>query len=399
MSTESARVSHRKLTMSALALGLIAALVVVSGLATRSSRAAQLRERVQSQTVPTVALIKPDAAGAASTLDLPGRIEAFARAPLYARVSGYLKSWKVDIGAKVRAGQLLAEIETPDLDQQLLQAEAELASARSNAALATSTSKRWQSMLANDSVSRQEAEEKSGDLSTKQSAVNALQANVERFQALKRFARILAPFDGVVTARATDVGALINVGAGPGSELFVVSDTKKLRVYVNLPQNYVAAVRQGSKARLSVPENPGKVYAATVQSLAQSINSGSGSMLIQLTVDNDRADLLPGGFANLSFELPRARGRLSIPPSALINGRGGLRVALVGADGKVTLKSVSVARDLGAVIEIATGLSASDQVIESPPDGLADGDLVRVAPASAKAAAAQPSGKPESGKQ
>jgi RND family efflux transporter MFP subunit len=401
MSPESARpsVSRRKLQIAAVVLALSAAAVVLAGLATRRSQATELRERAESQTVPTVVLIAPVQTGASATLDLPGRIEANARAPIYARVSGYLKNWNVDIGARVRNGQLLAEIETPDLDQQLLQAQAELSTAKANAALAASTAKRWQSMLASDSVSRQEAEEKSGDLSAKQSVVNALQANVERFQTLKHFARIVAPFDGVVTARSTDVGALINVGAGPGSELFVVSDTRKLRVYVSLPQNYVSAIRQGSKARLSVPENPGKFYAATVQSLAQAISSGSGSMLIQLTVDNARADLLPGGFANLSFELPRASGSLSVPPSALINGKDGLRVAVVGADNKVTLKSVTVARDLGAVIELASGLSANDRLIESPPDGIANGDPVRVATANATGTPSQPPGKRESGKE
>ncbi len=397
MSPDPARpaVSHRKLQLIAVVMALVAVGVVVAGITTRQSEAAQLRERADAQAVVTVAVITPARTGTSATLDLPGRIEAFARAPIYARVSGYLKSWHVDIGGRVKTGQLLAEIETPDLDQQLLQAQAELASAKANAALATTTAKRWQALLANDAVSRQEAEEKTGDLTTKQSVVNALQANLDRFQALKRFTRIVAPFDGVVTARSTDVGALINVGGAPGSELFVVSDIRKLRVYVSLPQNYVSTVRQGSKARLTVPENPAKSHAATVQSLSQAINAASGSMLIQLAADNANGELLPGGFANVSFDLPRAAGALSIPPSALIFNKAGLRVGTVGADGKVQLKAVTVARDLGSVIEIATGLSAEDRVIESPPDGIADGDAVRVASAAPKVDAA---GKRERGK-
>ena len=397
MSPDPARpaVSHRKLQLIAVVMALVAVGVVVAGITTRQSEAAQLRERADAQAVVTVAVITPARTGTSATLDLPGRIEAFARAPIYARVSGYLKSWHVDIGGRVKTGQLLAEIETPDLDQQLLQAQAELASAKANAALATTTAKRWQALLANDAVSRQEAEEKTGDLTTKQSVVNALQANLDRFQALKRFTRIVAPFDGVVTARSTDVGALINVGGAPGSELFVVSDIRKLRVYVSLPQNYVSAVRQGSKARLTVPENPAKSHAATVQSLSQAINAASGSMLIQLAADNANGELLPGGFANVSFDLPRAAGALSIPPSALIFNKAGLRVGTVGADGKVQLKAVTVARDLGSVIEIATGLSADDRVIESPPDGIAEGDAVRVASAEPKVNAA---GKRERGK-
>lgn len=397
MSPDPARpaVSHRKLQLIAVVMALVAVGVVVAGITTRQSEAAQLRERADAQAVVTVAVITPARTGTSTTLDLPGRIEAFARAPIYARVSGYLKSWHVDIGGRVKTGQLLAEIETPDLDQQLLQAQAELASAKANAALATTTAKRWQALLANDAVSRQEAEEKTGDLTTKQSVVNALQANLDRFQALKRFTRIVAPFDGVVTARSTDVGALINVGGAPGSELFVVSDIRKLRVYVSLPQNYVSAVRQGSKARLTVPENPAKSHAATVQSLSQAISAASGSMLIQLAADNANGELLPGGFATVSFDLPRAAGALSIPPSALIFNKAGLRVGTVGADGKVQLKAVTVARDLGSVIEIATGLSADDRVIESPPDGIAEGDAVRVASAEPKVNAA---GKRERGK-
>ncbi len=393
MSPDTARLSRRKLQVSALALALLAVFIVVSGITTRRSEAAQLRERTDARAVPTVAVITPGQAGAASTLDLPGRIEAHARAPIYARVSGYLKSWQVDIGAKVKAGQLLAEIETPDLDQQLLQAQAELASAKANATLSASTAKRWQALLASDSVSRQEAEEKASDLNTKQAIVNALQANVDRVLTLKRFTRIVAPFDGVITARNTDVGALISVGGALGSELFVVSDLQQLRVYVSLPQTYVSAIKKGTKARLSVPESPGNFHPATVQSMSQAISGGS--MLIQLAAENAQAGLLPGGFATVSFDLARKVGGFSIPPSALIFGQAGLRVATVGADSKVLLKPVSISRDLGAVIELAAGLAAEDRVIESPPDGIANGDLVQVA-------AAKPvnsSGKPASAKQ
>jgi RND family efflux transporter MFP subunit len=380
-SARTGKVSRRALQVGGALLAVAAAVVLLTGLSSRRSQAADLRERADAQSVPTVSVIAPGraASGASATLELPGRIEAHARAPLYARVSGYLKSWKTDIGANVKAGQLLAEIETPDLDQQLVQAQAELASAKSNAALAASTSKRWQSLLDTHSVSRQEADEKAGDLANKQSLVNGLQANVERYQALKRFARIVAPFDGVVTARNTDVGALIGVGGTPGSELFVVSDTRKLRVYVNVPQNHVSAVRVGTKARLSVPEHPGRVYTATVQSLSQAIVTGSGSMLVQLAADNGAGELLPGGFANLRFELPQAAGVLSVPPSALMFDKSGLRVATVTPDDKVAWKPVKVARDLGASIELSSGLAAGDRVIESPPDGIAEGDPVRVA--------------------
>ena len=301
--------SRRKLRIAGIVLAVIAAAVAVAGIVTRAADNTRLRERAEAQAVPTVAVIAPGNSGDAGALELPGRLEAYSRAPIYARVSGYLKSWKVDIGTPVKAGQLLAEIETPDLDQQLLQAKADLASAQANAALAGTTAKRWQSMLGSDSVSRQEAEEKAGDFTTKQAMVNAAQANVDRVLAMKGFTRIVAPFDGIVTARTTDVGALINAGSGAGPELFVVSDTRKLRVYVSVPQSYASIVKVGAKAKLTVPEQPGKSYAATVESSSRAVNVASGSMLIQLAVDNAAAELLPGGFASVSLELPRNAGR------------------------------------------------------------------------------------------
>ncbi|MBC5768181.1 efflux RND transporter periplasmic adaptor subunit [Ramlibacter albus] len=376
------RPSRRTLWVAGGVLLVAAAVVVVVGVAARRSQAAKLNERAAAQVTRTVVVISPASAGETAAIELPARIEAWARAPLYARVSGYLKSWKADIGTAVKAGQLLAEIETPELDQQLLQAQAELATARANAELSANTAKRWQDLLASGMVARQAVDEKLGDLTAKQSAVRAASANVERNLALKRFTRIVAPFDGVVTARNTDVGALINVGGAPGTELFVVSDTRKLRVYVNVPQNLVAQLKPGARAELTVPERADKQYAATVASMSNAITASSGSMLVQLTVENPAGELLPGSFANVSFALPRAAGTLSIPPSALIFNKAGLRVATVGADNKVVLKPVTVLRDLGTTIEIASGLQATDRVIESPPDGVETGDVVSVAVSS-----------------
>ena len=367
-----------------------AGVVVATGVASRRSQAERLSERAQEQAVRSVVVISPAEVGASAVLELPGRIEAWSRAPIYARVGGYLKSWNADIGTRVKAGQLLAEIETPELDQQLLQAQAELATAKANTALAETTAKRWQELLAGGMVTRQGVEEKTGDLSAKQSVERGLSANVERIQTLKRFTRIVAPFDGVVTARATDVGALINAGGTPGSELFVVSDTKKLRVYVTMPQILVGSVRTGVTARVTVPERPGNQYPATVQSMSQAISSASGGMLVQLAVDNPTAELLPGGFATVRFDLPRAAGVLTIPPSALIFDKAGLRVATVGEGDRVVLKPVKIARDLGTSIEIASGLALSDRVIESPPDGVGSGDRVVVSPGGAREREVEP---------
>ena len=390
-------VSQRGLRIAGAIAVVVALAVVITGLVSRASGNARLREWTDAQAVPTVAVAAPSQSGDNGALVLPGRLEAYSRAPLYARVSGYLKSWKVDIGATVKAGDLLADIEAPDLDQQLLQAKANLGTAQANVALSATTAKRWQSLLTTGAVSKQDVDEKNGDLAAKQAIVKASQADVERLQALKGFTRIVAPFDGVVTARNTDVGALINVGSSAGQELFVISDTKKLRVYVSVPQTYVPSIPPGTKATITVPDRPGKTYLATVETSSQAVNVSSGSTLMQLGLDNANGDLLPGGFANVSLELPGNAAALRIPSSALLFDKNGLRVATVGQDNKVVLKHVTIARDFGQTIEIGTGIAADDRIVQSPPDGIADGDAVRIAEAPSAAAKASAKDKPAKG--
>ena len=390
-------VSQRGLRIAGAIAVVVALAVVITGLVSRASGNARLREWTDAQAVPTVAVAAPTQSGDNGALVLPGRLEAYSRAPLYARVSGYLKSWKVDIGATVKAGDLLADIEAPDLDQQLLQAKANLGTAQANVALSATTAKRWQSLLETGAVSKQDVDEKNGDLAAKQAIVKASQADVERLQALKGFTRIVAPFDGVVTARNTDVGALINVGSSAGQELFVISDTKKLRVYVSVPQTYVPSIPPGTKATITVPDRPGKTYLATVETSSQAVNVSSGSTLMQLGLDNANGDLLPGGFANVSLELPGNAAALRIPSSALLFDKNGLRVATVGQDNKVVLKHVTIARDFGQTIEIGAGIAADDRIVQSPPDGIADGDAVRIAEAPSAAAKASAKDKPAKG--
>lgn len=376
--TDSPPDTHRALRRAGIALAVIAVVIVVSGIGIRASDRRELTDWTEEQAIPTVAVVTPTSENAAARLELPGRLEAFARAPLNARVSGYLKAWKVDIGAPVKAGQLLAEIEAPDIEQQLLQAEADLASAEANAALASSTAKRWQSMLGRDSVSRQEVEEKAGDLAAKEALVKAERANVERLRTMKGFTRIVAPFDGVVTARNTDIGELITAGGGTGRELFVVSDTRRLRVYVNVPQVYASQLNTNAQATIAVPDQPGKKYSATVEASARAVNVATGTTLMQLSVDNKSGELLPGGYASVSFELAGGVRALRVPASALIFDQSGLRVATVGSDNRVIMKPVTIARDHGAFIEVASGLDAHDRVIATPPDGLLAGSAVRV---------------------
>ncbi|HSI44513.1 MAG TPA: efflux RND transporter periplasmic adaptor subunit [Methylotenera sp.] len=376
--------SRHTLRISGIVAVIVAIAVVITGVTTRANNSKDLKEWTDRQAIPTVSVGIPGGAADGSSLDLPGRFEAYARAPIYARVSGYLKSWNADIGTKVKAGQLLGEIETPDLDQQLLQARADLASAQANVGLAETTAKRWQEMLTTDSVSKQEVDDRTGDYASKKAIVNASQANVNRLLALKGFARIVSPFNGTVTARNTDTGALINAGGGTGPALFEISDTRKLRLYVNVPQNYVASIKPGTKAKITVPEHQSKTYTAIVESTSGSIDVATGTTLVQLAVDNAAGELLPGGFANVSLALPTNKAVLSVPASALIFDQSGLRVATVGNDNKVTVKTITIARDLGKTIEVGSGIEANDRVIENPPDGIANGDQVNVAENSNK---------------
>jgi len=375
--------STRRLKTAGIVAALVIIAIVASGYLSRSRDDARVKAWTADQALPSVAVATPGDSGKAPALSLPGRLEAWARASLYARVSGYLKSWKVDIGEPVKAGQLLAEIEAPDIDQQLLQARADLATAQANADLAQTTAKRWQSLVQHNAVSRQEAEEKSGDLAARQAQVKAAQANVERLEALSSFKRIVAPFAGVVTARATDVGALINAGGG-GPELFEISDTRRLRVYVNVPQSYMSAVKPGAKAAVTVPEHPGQRFPATIMASAQAVDASTGTTLIQLQVNNPDGLLLPGGFAYVDIALPAA-ATLQIPASALIYDKDGLRVAVADADNRVQFKTIAIERDLGSTLAVGAGLDATDRVIVNPPDGIAEGDAVRVVETPAKA--------------
>lgn len=354
-----------------------AGVILIVGWASRHSQAGQLEQMAERKRIATVALVVPRLVTPAS-LQLPGRIEAWSRAPLYARVSGYLKQWDRDIGSRVKAGERLAQIDAPDLDQQLRQARAALATARSEMSLAGTTAKRWEQLRESEAVSLQDVEERRGDLATKRSQVNEAQANVDRLQALQGYTRIVAPFDGVVTARNTDVGALINVGMTVGSELFVVSDVSRLRVYVSVPQRQLAWINVGTRATLSVPERPGQTFDATVQSLAQAVDVETGAMRVQLSVENQRGDLLPGSFASVLFEGTPAPTALSLPPSALIVGKAGVQIATVDDTGTVQLKPVTVTRDYGTYLEFADGVRQTDQVIANPPDGLSSGDKVRI---------------------
>ena len=371
-------VSRRKLGIFGVIAVAGALTLVVSGIRAREDSNVKLKEWTDEQAVPAVAVIYPDAGPLTATIDLPGRLEAYYRAPIFARVNGYLKSWSKDIGARVKAGEAIAEIDAPDLDQQLLQARADLANQQASAKLSEVTLARRKTLIASNFVSMQEIDERTADLANKNAAVNSSQANVERLEALAGYKKITAPFDGIVTARNTDVGALINAGGGSSPPMFIISDIKKLRVYVNVPQTYVPSVKIGAKAMISVPEYPTRTFEATVEASAQSVDVTSGTTQMQLGLDNTAGELMPGGFANVRLVLQRGSVPLHVPASALVFDEKGLRVATVTPDNKILFKPVKIARDLGRDIELAGGISLDDRVISTPPDGMVDGDAVRV---------------------
>ena len=378
----------RRLRQVGGAFALLAVAVVAYGISTRATQNSRLHDLTEAQAVPVVAIVTPSQVENNSGLDLPGRLQAYISAPIYARVPGYLKDWKHDIGGRVKAGGLLAEIDTPDLDQRLMQARAALSVAEANAKLAQITADRWQSLADTDAVSKQDVDQRTYTWNADIAQVKAAQANVDQLVAEEGFKRLIAPFGGIVTARETDIGQLINVGAGGGPELFVVSETNKLRVYVNVPQNYVPSVPPGTKATIRVPEHPDKVYSGTVEASAQAVIPSTGTTLMQLIVDNSAGELMPGDYASMHLQIAAPANVLSVPSSALIFDAKGLSIATVKADNHILLKPVSIQRDLGAIIELASGLSPNDRVIENPPDGIGDGALVRLADSAPSVAVA-----------
>jgi RND family efflux transporter MFP subunit len=378
----------RRLRRVGAVAALAAIAIIAYGLVSRASETSRLRHLTEAQAVPTVAIVAPTGGENHAGLELPGRLQAFITAPIYARVPGYLKDWKHDIGSKVKAGDLLAEIDTPDLDQQLMQARAALSVADANAKLAQITAERWQSLASTDAVAKQDVDQRTFTWNANVAQVKAAKANVDQLVAEEGFKRLIAPFDGIVTERDTDIGALINVGASGGQQLFVVSETGKLRVYVNVPQNYVPSVPPGTKATIRVPEHPDKTYSGTVEASAQAVIPTTGTTLMEIIVDNTAGEMMPGDYASISLQTAAPANVLSVPSSALIFDAKGLSIATVNADNRVVLKPVSIERDLGAIVELASGLSPNDRVIANPPDGIGNGAEVRLAGAASGAAAA-----------
>jgi RND family efflux transporter MFP subunit len=364
----------------AAALGLI---VILWSAVSAYSASARLKEATEAQSVVTVATVNPQPLTGLSDLILPGNLQANYEAPIYARTSGYLKRWLVDIGAPVKAGQLLGEIESPEVESQLRQAQADLVTAQANQKIASVTADRWRNLRASDSVSKQEADEKISVAASNDAQVQAARANVQRLRELSGFQKITAPFDGIVTARNTDIGQLIVAGNNTGPELFRVADMRRLRLYVRVPQTYAAVMKPGLTAELIFPDRPGKLYTAKLDSTSSAIDQATRTLLAQLSVENRNNELLPGAYAEVHFKLPdgASSAAYKVPANVLLFRGDGMHVATVGEKGQVVLKQVTIGRDYGSDIEIVQGLAADDKVILSPPDSLTDGVNVRVAPA------------------
>jgi RND family efflux transporter MFP subunit len=394
LAPDAPRPSRRALTNAGIVALVVAAVVVIGGVISRSGAERDNKAWTQAQSIPVVSVETSD-----RTLALPGTLQAWYGAQIYSRVPGYLRIWYDDIGAHVTKGQVLAIIDTPELDAQIVQARADLASAQAAQRLSQITANRWSGLLKQDAVSKQESDEKSGDLAVKTAQVNAAKANLDRLLSLKGFSRITAPFNGVVTARRTDIGALVNAGAGAtsASELFEVSQIQPLRLYVDVPQVDMAEIRQGVGVTLTVPEYPDKVFPAKLATTSNAVSVKTGTLQTELVVDNGQGLLKPGDYAQVKFvaspQAGNAAAPLRVPSSALLFRKTGAQLVLLGPNDRVRLVQVGVGRDLGATLEITRGLSATDKVVDNPPDSIVNGELVRLAPSSAvKASGADAAG-------
>jgi RND family efflux transporter MFP subunit len=358
---------------------VIVALVVIGGILPRLHARAEVKKETNELAVPTVIVQKPKSSSSASEIVLPGNMQAFTDAPIYARTNGYLKSWYFDIGAHVKQGQLLAIIDTPEIDQQLSQAKADLNTAQANFSLSQLTEQRYQDLKSSDAVSKQDVDNAHGDFESKKAQVSSAQANVKRLEDLQSFTRIYAPFDGVITARNTDIGQLIDSGSGtPAKELFHIAAIHTLRVYINVPQQYSTAAKPGLVADLTLAQFPGRAFQGHLVRTANAMDLATRTLLVEVDVDNKTGELLPGAYVQVHLKTPNPIPSFIVPVSALIFRSAGLQVGVVDANNKANLVAVTLGRDLGTDVEVITGLNADDRVIINPPDSLIQGEMVQI---------------------
>jgi len=382
--------SRRSLITTAAGAMLLAGAVVGYGLMDRAQSKQEVVQWTNTQALPTVALAKPLPGNAQQTLTLPGNIQPFNKAAIFARVNGYVKGWDHDIGSPVKSGQVLATIDAPDLDQQLSQAKATLASVRANLQIASLNADRNNILVKKEVVAQQLADQTTADAKAKEAVVDANEANVRQLEAMQSFKTLAAPFDGVVTARNVELGQLINSG-GSGQPLFEVSDLHRVRIFVQVPQSFSAGLKPGLKATFEMPQYPGVQFDATLSHISRAMNPTSHSMQVELQADNTEGKFFAGSYCNVHFEIPTEANLVRIPSTALITGNQGTQVATLDGNNKVVLKNVQLGRDLGDSVEVIAGLSPSDRIINNPPETLTAGDTVRVAAATPPAAPASAS--------
>lgn len=368
----------RGLRKAGVVIGGVAALVVVAGLAVRARDHATTGQWSNAQATPTVHLITPAGSGEAQSLLLPGTIQAWNEARIFARVPGYIHAWYRDIGAKVAAGTPLGSIDTPEIDQQIIQARATLDRVRAEATLARSTAARWNDLLKSKAVSIQENDEKNADAKTHAAAVNEAAASLGRLLALKAYATVRAPFSGEITMRNADIGDLVGPGAAAQTPLFAMADEQRMRIYVSVPQQYGAAMQPGLTASLSIPEAPGRTFAAHIAATSGAVDSKSGTFVVQLVTENPGGVLKAGGYVQVHFNLPASHALVNVPASALVLRGQGTHVATVDSAGHVHLLQVVLGRDLGGSVEIASGLAPGTRIVDNPPDSISEGQSVRV---------------------
>ena len=388
--------SRKSLLTAAAAAVLMAGIVLSYGFIGRAQSKQEVVDWTNTHAIPTVALAARLPGSSHQTLTLPGNIQPFNRAAIFARVNGYVKSWDHDIGSPVKAGQVLASIDAPDLDQQLGQAKATLASVKANHQIASLTANRNNVLLQKQIVAQQLADQTDADAKAKEAVVDANEANVRQLEAMQSFKTLAAPFDGVVTARNVELGMLINSG-GSGQPLFEVSDLHRVRIYVQVPQSFTAGLTVGMKATFEMPQYPVARFEATVSHISKSINQNSHSMQVELQADNAAGKFFGGSYCNVHFEIPTDSHLVKVPSTALITGNQGTQIATLDSNDKVVLRSVQLGRDLGDSVEVVAGLSPADRIINNPPETLAAGDAVRVAQATSQATA--PASPPPSSKQ
>jgi RND family efflux transporter MFP subunit len=361
-------------------LFLVVAVIAItaSGISGRRRGDQPLNQWTQEQAILRVAVVTPQRGGSTRELVLPGNVEAFFTASIHGQTSGYVQEWRKDIGAKVLQGEVLAVLDTPELDERIAVAQSELAKARANLALAKVTKTRWNSLRASGAVSQQAADEKVSDADAKAAEVDAARSNVDRLKAEKAFANIVAPFDGVVTGRNIDVGSLVRADSNNSQALFTVADIHPMRIYVPVPESYAADLKNGMKATLDLPEYPDRKFDATIITNSHAINEKSRTLLVELIADNKDNSLSPGAFTRVNFQIPPDANMITIPAGALLFHENSVEVATLGRDNRVTLKKVRIARDLGTEVEITDDLGQDERIVANPPDSIGDGEEVRV---------------------